>query len=213
VYDASCCEVVYRTVVRGLRCLLLRGYLLLCNVYTTVVSSATTCTAVRWVLYCTSYVPRVLYILLLGYLFLCEAPEDQRQETSSYSTRSFQIPTRRLEATAVGVSGSWFLRRETSKYSTRSLQITTRRLEATAVGISGSWLLRRETSSYSTGSLQVPVRRLEATAVGVSGSWFLRQETRSYSGRNLRFLVPAAVAQDLQQKESQGSPTGRPQHC
>jgi hypothetical protein len=145
VYDASCCEVVYRTVVRGLRCLLLRGYLLLCNVYTTVVSSATTCTAVRWVLYCTSYVPRVLYILLLGYLFLCEAPEDQRQETSSYSTRSFQIPTRRLEATAVGVSGSWFLRRETSKYSTRSLQIPTRRLEATAVGVSGSWFLWKAT--------------------------------------------------------------------
>jgi hypothetical protein len=110
----------------------------------------------------TSYVPRVLYILLLGYLFLCEASEDQRQETSSYSTRSFQIPARRLEATAVGVSGSWLLRRETSSYSTGSFQDLVRRLEATAVGVSGSWFLRQEIRRYSDRNL----RFLVPAAVG-----------------------------------------------
>jgi hypothetical protein len=104
-------------------------------------------------------------------------------QCSCYSiSRSLQVPARRLEAPAVGISGSWFLRRETSCYSiSRSLQVPARRLEAPAVGISGSWLLRRETSCYSISrSLQVPARRLEAPAVGISGSWFLRWETRSY---------------------------------
>ncbi len=144
-------------------------------------------------------------------------------QTSSYSTRSLQVPqetwnysstslrflvpserdqqlqqqkssgpVRRLEDTAVGVSGSWLLRRQTSSYNNRSLQVPARRLEATAVGVSGSGLLRRESSSNSNRSLQGPVRRLEDTAVGVQvpgpcykrpgvtaagtlGSWFMRQ--------------------------------------